>query len=37
MSNLKRAFTVAFLTVCAWIVVLLALYGAMRIFDRIVG
>jgi len=37
MSNLKRAFTVAFLTVCTWIVLILAIYGAMRIWDRMIG
>jgi hypothetical protein len=37
MTNLKRAFLIAFLTVSAWIVVILAIYGAMRIAERIFG
>ena len=37
MTKLKRAFLIAFLTVSAWIVVILAIYGAMRIAERIFG
>ena len=37
MTNLKRAFTVAFLTLCAWIVLILAIYGAVRLGERIFG
>ena len=37
MTNLKRAFLIAFLTVSAWIVVILAFYGAVRIAERIWG
>jgi hypothetical protein len=37
MSNLKRAWTVAVLVVSTWIVLILAIYGAVRIAERILG
>jgi hypothetical protein len=37
MSNLRRAWTVAVLTLCCWIVMILAIYGAVRLYDRIFG
>ena len=37
MTNLKRGIIVAFLTVCAWIVLFLALYGAFRVWERVIG
>jgi hypothetical protein len=35
MTNLKRALTVAILTLCSWIVLFLAIYGAVRLWERI--
>jgi len=37
MSNLKRAWTVAVLVVSTWIVMILAIYGAVRILERVLG
>ena len=37
MSNLRRAWTVAVCVVSTWIVLILAIYGAVRLYDRIFG
>lgn len=37
MTNLKRAWTVAILTLCCWTVLILAIYRAVRILERVFG
>lgn len=37
MTNLKRFFTVLGLTLASWVILILAIYGAVRIAERIWG
>jgi hypothetical protein len=37
MTNLKRFFTVLGLTILSWAILILAIYGAVRIAERIWG
>lgn len=37
MTNLKRFFTVLGLTLASWVILILAIYGAVRLYDRIFG
>jgi hypothetical protein len=37
MTNLKRFFTVLGLTLASWVILILAIYGAVRLYDRYIG